>query len=130
MGRLEGKVVIVTGGNSGVGEAAAMKLAGEGAKVVISARREAQLVAVADKIKAAGGEALPVVCDISKPEDAKRLVETAVSTYGKLDVLVNNAGVLEAGLSRSTALRMRIWTESFRSTKRAPCTACVRLPMR
>lgn len=98
MGRLEGKVVIVTGGNSGVGEAAAMKLAGEGAKVVISARREAQLVAVADKIKAAGGEALPVVCDISKPEDAKRLVETAVSTYGKLDVLVNNAGVLEAGL--------------------------------
>ena len=88
----------MTGGNSGVGEAAAMKLAGEGAKVVISARREAQLVAVADKIKAAGGEALPVVCDISKPEDAKRLVETAVSTYGKLDVLVNNAGVLEAGL--------------------------------
>ena len=98
MGRLEGKVVIVTGGNSGVGEAAAMKLAKEGAKVVISARREAQLVAVADKIKAAGGEALPVVCDISKPEDAKRLVEAAVSAYGKLDVLVNNAGVLEAGL--------------------------------
>lgn len=98
MGRLEGKIVIVTGGNSGVGEAAAMKLAMEGAKVVISARREAQLVAVADKIKAAGGEALPVVCDISKPEDAKRLVDTAVSTYGKLDVLVNNAGVLEAGL--------------------------------
>ncbi len=98
MARLDGKVVIVTGGNSGVGEAAALLLASEGAKVVISARREAQLQAVAEKIRAAGGEALPVVCDISKPEDAKHLVETAVSTYGKLDVMVNNAGVLEAGL--------------------------------
>lgn len=96
--RLEGKVVVVTGGNSGVGAAAAKKLAAEGAKVVISARREAQLQAVAEEIKAAGGEALPVVCDISKPEDAKRLVETTVSTYGKLDVMVNNAGVLEEGL--------------------------------
>lgn len=98
MGRLEGKVVIVTGGNSGVGEAAAIKIAKEGAKVVISARREAQLTAVAEKIKAEGGEVTPVVCDISKPEDAKRLVETTVATYGKLDVLVNNAGVLEEGL--------------------------------
>lgn len=98
MARLEGKVVIVTGGNSGVGEAAAIKMAKEGAKVVISARREAQLLAVADKIKAEGGEVMTVVCDISKKEDAKRLVETTVSAYGKLDVMVNNAGVLEEGL--------------------------------
>ncbi len=98
MGRLEGKVVIVTGGNSGVGEATAIKLAKEGAKVVISARREAQLIAVADKIKAEGGEVTIAVCDISKPEDAKKVVEIAVSTYGKLDAMVNNAGVLEAGL--------------------------------
>ncbi len=98
MARLDGKVIIVTGGNSGVGAAAASLLASEGAKVVISARREAQLKEVAEKIKTAGGEALPVVCDISKPEDAKRLVDTAVETYGKLDVIVNNAGVLEEGL--------------------------------
>ncbi len=98
MGRLEGKVVIVTGGNSGVGEATAIKLAKEGAKVVISARREAQLLAVAEKIKAEGGEVTTVVCDISKPEDAKKVVEAAVAAYGKLDAMVNNAGVLEAGL--------------------------------
>ncbi len=98
MAKLDGKVIIVTGGNSGVGAAAAVLLASEGAKVVISARREAQLNEVAEKIKAAGGEALPVICDISKPEDAKRLVNTAVETYGKLDVIVNNAGVLEEGL--------------------------------
>jgi NAD(P)-dependent dehydrogenase (short-subunit alcohol dehydrogenase family) len=98
MGRMNEKVVIVTGGNSGVGKAAALRLAKEGAKLVISARRADALEAAAEEIRAAGGEVTPVVCDISKPEDAKRLVETAVSTYGKLDVLVNNAGVLESGL--------------------------------
>ena len=95
MGRLDGKVAIVTGGNSGVGAATALLLAKEGAKVVISARREAPLLEVADKIKAAGGDVLTVVTDISKPEDAKNLVAKTVEKYGKVDVLVNNAGVLE-----------------------------------
>ena len=98
MGRLEGKVVIVTGGNSGVGAATAMLFAKEGAKVVISARRQAQLDEVAAKIREAGGEVLPVVTDISKPEDARNLVAKTVEAYGKVDVLVNNAGVLEEGL--------------------------------
>ena len=98
MGRLEGKVVIVTGGNSGVGAATAVLFAKEGAKVVISARRQAQLEEVAAKIREAGGEVLPVVTDISKPEDAKNLVAKTVEAYGKVDVLVNNAGVLEEGL--------------------------------
>lgn len=98
MGRLEGKVVIVTGGNSGVGAATAQLFAKEGAKVVISARRQAQLEEVAAKIREAGGEVLPVVTDISKPEDAKNLVAKTVEAYGKVDVLVNNAGVLEEGL--------------------------------
>ena len=98
MGRLEGKVVIVTGGNSGVGAATAVLFAKEGAKVVISARRQAQLEEVAAKIREAGGEVLPVVTDISKPEDAKNLVARTVEAYGKVDVLVNNAGVLEEGL--------------------------------
>ena len=92
MGRLEGKVVIVTGGNSGVGAATAVLFAKEGAKVVISARRQAQLEEVAAKIREAGGEVLPVVTDISKPEDAKNLVAKTVEAYGKVDVLVNNAG--------------------------------------
>ncbi len=98
MGRLEGKVAIVTGGNSGVGAATAMLFAKEGAKVVISARRQAQLEEVAEKIKAAGGEVLSVVTDISKPEDATNLVEKTVEAFGRVDVLVNNAGILEEGL--------------------------------
>jgi len=98
MGRLEGKVAIVTGGNSGVGAATAKKFAAEGAKVVITARREAQLLAVAEEIRAAGGEVLPVVSDISKAEDAKRVVAETLEKYGKIDVLINNAGVLDNGL--------------------------------
>jgi len=98
MDRLSGKVAIITGGNSGVGAAAALKFAAEGAKVVITARREAQLMEVADQIKAAGGEVLAVVSDISKPEDAKRVVAETMGKFGKVDVLVNNAGVLDSGL--------------------------------
>ncbi len=98
MNRLEGKVAIVTGGNSGVGAATAILFAKEGAKVVISARRKVQLEEIATKIREAGGEVLTVVTDISKPEDAKNLVAKTLEAYGKVDVLVNNAGVLEEGL--------------------------------
>ena len=98
MNRLEGKVAVITGGNSGIGEAAALLFAAEGAKVVISARRQQQLEEVADKIRAAGGEVLPVVGDISKPEDAQALIDKAVEAYGAVDVLINNAGVLDTGL--------------------------------
>lgn len=98
MGRLQDKVVIITGGNSGVGAATAVLFAKEGAKVVISARRQPQLEEVAAKVREAGGEVLPVVCDISKPEDADHLITKTVETYGKVDVLINSAGVLEEGL--------------------------------
>ncbi len=98
MNRLEGKVALITGGNSGVGAATAKKFAAEGAKVVITARREAQLQAVADEIIAAGGEVLPVVGDISKAEDAAKMVAAATEKFGKLDILINNAGVLDSGL--------------------------------
>lgn len=98
MGRLQDKVAIITGGNSGVGAATAIRFAAEGAKVVISARRQAQLEEVAAKIKEAGGEVLTVVTDISKSEDAKNLVAKTLEAYGKVDILVNNAGVLESGL--------------------------------
>lgn len=98
MNRLAGKVAIITGGNSGIGAAAAKIFAAEGASVVISARREAQLKEVADSIEAAGGKVLAVPTDISKPEDAAHLVQAAVDAFGRVDVLVNNAGVLEEGL--------------------------------
>lgn len=98
MGRLEGKVAIITGGNSGVGAATAALFAKEGAKVVITARRVPQLEEIAAAIRAEGGEVLPVPCDVSDVAQVEAMVEKVVATYGKIDVLVNNAGVLEAGL--------------------------------
>lgn len=98
MGRLDGKVCIITGGNSGVGACTAELFAKEGAKVVITARREAQLKEVADKIKNEGGEVLAISTDVSDVNQVKSRVEKVLETYGKIDVLVNNAGVLEAGL--------------------------------
>ena len=98
MNRLEGKVAIITGGNSGVGAATALKFAAEGAKVVITARRAAPLEEVAAKIREAGGEVLPIVSDISSVDDAKKVVATTLETYGKIDILINNAGVLDSGL--------------------------------
>ncbi len=98
MKRLQDKIAIITGGNSGVGAATAELFAKEGAKVVISARRQAQLEEVAAKIEAQGGEVMSVVSDISKAEDAKALVEAVLAKYGKIDVLINNAGVLDNGL--------------------------------
>ena len=97
MRRLDGKVAIITGSNSGVGAATAKLFAKEGAKVVISARRLPQLEEVAEDIRANGGEVLIVQTDVSKVEDAENLVAKTVEAFGKVDVLVNNAGVLEAG---------------------------------
>lgn len=98
MGRLENKVAIITGGNSGVGAAMAKLFAKEGAKVAITARREAALAQVAEEIRGAGGEVLAVPTDISRPGDAEKLVDAVLEAYGKIDILVNNAGVLEEGL--------------------------------
>lgn len=98
MNRLTDKVAVITGGNSGVGAAAAKSFADEGAKVVITARRADKLEEVAKEIRDNGGEVLAVSCDISKPEDAKKLVEAALKEFGQIDILVNNAGVLEEGL--------------------------------
>ncbi len=98
MGRLDGKVAIITGGNSGVGAVTAELFAKEGAKVVISARRLPQLEEVAERIRANGGEVLAVPTDVSKVEDVENLVAKAVEAFGQIDILVNNAGVLEAGL--------------------------------
>lgn len=96
MDRLKGKVAIITGGNSGVGEATAKMFAKEGATVVITARREAALEKVAEEIKAAGGEVFAVSTDISKKRrDPERLMDLVIEKYGKVDILVNNAGILE-----------------------------------
>ena len=93
MDRLKGKVAVITGANSGVGEATALAFAKEGATVVISARRIEPLNAVADKIKAEGGTVLAVPTDISDKAACENLMDKAVEAFGKIDILVNNAGI-------------------------------------
>ncbi|HVC34280.1 MAG TPA: glucose 1-dehydrogenase [Chloroflexota bacterium] len=92
MGRLDGKVAIVTGSASGIGKATALVFGREGAKVVVNTDRRVELgQAVADEIKSAGGDAVFVRGDVSVAADARGIVSAAVETFGKLDVLVNNA---------------------------------------
>ena len=91
--KLGGRVAIVTGGSSGIGRAAAVAFAREGAKVAITSRREERLREAAEEIEQAGGEALPIAGDISQPEHVERLVQETVSRWGRLDIVVPNAGV-------------------------------------
>ncbi len=93
-GKLQGKVAIVTGATSGIGEAIAYRFAAEGAKVVLSGRREAIGNRNVQTIIEAGGEALFVKTDITIEEEVKRMVRTTMTTYGRIDILVNNAGIL------------------------------------
>jgi NAD(P)-dependent dehydrogenase (short-subunit alcohol dehydrogenase family) len=93
MGRLENKTAIITGGNSGIGQATAMLFCKEGAKVVIACRREAENKRVVDEVVARGGEIMAVEADVSKKEDCEKVVEETIKKYGRIDVLVNNAGI-------------------------------------
>ncbi|OGQ84708.1 MAG: hypothetical protein A3F90_12320 [Deltaproteobacteria bacterium RIFCSPLOWO2_12_FULL_60_19] len=94
MGVLTGKVALVTGASRGIGKAVAMAHAREGAKVVICARRQAELKRAAREIQAAGGEASWIAADIARSNDVKRLVREAERRYGTIHILVNNASIL------------------------------------
>jgi NADP-dependent 3-hydroxy acid dehydrogenase YdfG len=94
---LHGTVALVTGASSGIGEATALALAAEGAKVAVAARRRDRLEALAEKIRRAGGDALAIEADITEEAQAKRAVEETVARFGRLDTLVNNAGVMLLG---------------------------------
>ncbi|RWA69422.1 MAG: SDR family NAD(P)-dependent oxidoreductase [Mesorhizobium sp.] len=91
---LAGKVALVTGASSGIGEATAAALAAAGAKVAIAARRADRLVALAGRIEQAGGKALAIEADIARGSDIAGMVDKVVSEWGRLDILVNNAGVM------------------------------------
>jgi NAD(P)-dependent dehydrogenase (short-subunit alcohol dehydrogenase family) len=91
--RLDGKVAVVTGASSGLGEAFAIGLAEAGADVAVCARRADRLQATADRVTALGRRCLAVTADVASPEDCIRVVEEAVSELGGVDVLVNNAGI-------------------------------------
>eukprot|EP00752_Nemacystus_decipiens_P004010 g3673.t1 len=92
-GKLKGLVTLVTGASSGIGKATAIAFSNEGAKVVMLDRQEEKLHRVADKIKLAGGEAIALVGDVTKEDDCKNLVDTAVEEFGGLHVAFNNAGL-------------------------------------
>ncbi|HEX6078246.1 MAG TPA: SDR family oxidoreductase [Methylomirabilota bacterium] len=92
MGALDGQVAIMTGGGSGIGRAAALMLAAEGAQVVVAGRRKAPIEEVATEIGRAGGRAVARVCDVEKAAEARGLAEWTVAQCGRVDILVNNAG--------------------------------------
>lgn len=91
---IEGKVVVITGASSGLGEATARHLSGQGAKVVLGARRLERIEQLAKDLIAAGGEAIAVATDVTRYEDVKKLVDTAVQVFGGIDVMINNAGLM------------------------------------
>lgn len=97
MQNLKGKVVAITGASAGIGKAIALKLAENGVKVVLGARNVEQLKNIVEEIKSHNGEAIFHKTDVSKKEDLFQLVNAAVEQYGKLDVMVNNAGVAHIG---------------------------------
>jgi NAD(P)-dependent dehydrogenase (short-subunit alcohol dehydrogenase family) len=92
--RLQDKVSIITGGASGMGRVAAQMFAAEGARVVVADVTEEAAESVVADVTAAGGQATAVVADVSKEADARRMVDHAIATYGRVDVLYNNAGIM------------------------------------
>src|SRR5438445_7279599 len=93
MNQVAGRVVLITGGNAGIGRAAAIEFAKQGAKVVVSGRREKEGHEVVAEIKALGGEAIFVKTDVSKARDVKAMIEQTLAKFDRLDFAFNNAGV-------------------------------------
>ena len=109
MSEIQGKVVIITGASSGLGEATAHRLAQAGAKLVLGARREERLEALRDAIVEQGGEAIYRVTDVTDRSQVDALAEAARSAYGRIDVLVNNAGLMP--LSPLDQLKVDEWEQ-------------------
>ncbi len=101
--RLVGKTALITGGGTGIGRACALLFAREGARVAVAGRRAEPLSVLAAEIYNAGGEALAVQCDVTDVGEVERAVRMAVHRFGRLDVVVNSAGVLAIGTAEETS---------------------------
>lgn len=112
MGRISGKVAIVTGASAGIGLATAKLFASEGGKVVVGARREDELNKLVEQIRSAGGEAVALAGDVRSEDYAKALVALAVERFGRLDIAFNNAGTLGEG-GPSTEVSEPGWSETI-----------------
>jgi NADP-dependent 3-hydroxy acid dehydrogenase YdfG len=107
MSGIDNKIVAITGASSGIGEATALLLAERGAKLVLGARRTERLEALAGKVTGAGGEAVFASVDVSRRDDVAAFVQLALDSFGRLDVLINNAGVMP--ISPLDELRVEDW---------------------
>jgi NADP-dependent 3-hydroxy acid dehydrogenase YdfG len=104
---IQGKVVVITGASSGLGEATARRLAGEGASVVLGARRADRLKTLVEELTGKGGKAAALATDVSKLQEVQRLVDHAVASFGRVDVMLNNAGLMP--LSPLERLKIDEW---------------------
>ncbi len=127
MGKLDGKVAIVTGGNRGIGKAIAKGLASEGASLTIAARDAELLTQTADELREKGADVLAVPTDVTKEEQIKSLFEKAMAEYNRLDILVNNAGAFDGG--PIDELSTEAWDKVIGVNLRAPFL-CSREAMR
>ncbi|MGE7843686.1 SDR family oxidoreductase [Lysinibacillus sp. NPDC093712] len=107
MSNIKDKIVIITGVSSGIGEATAKELASKGAKLVLAARREDRLIKLQQEIQNTGGLALYIVTDVSSHEQMEELADFALKEFGKIDVMINNAGVMP--LSTVYEKKMNEW---------------------
>jgi NADP-dependent 3-hydroxy acid dehydrogenase YdfG len=107
MSNIKDKVVVITGASSGIGEGTARVLAGHGAKVVLGARRAKRIEAVTQEIAATGGKAIACVTDVTKRVDVEALIQRAVDEFGRIDVLLNNAGIMP--IAPIEALKVDEW---------------------
>ncbi len=120
-GRIEGKVALITGGGSGIGEATAMRFSEEGAKVVVVDINAASAKRVADNINASGGQASAFTADVADEAATKAMIKHAVDTYGRLDILHNNATALEVGAVKD--LTLEGWNKTLAVNVTAPFLA-------
>jgi NAD(P)-dependent dehydrogenase (short-subunit alcohol dehydrogenase family) len=123
MGKLNGKTAVVTGAGSGMGAAISGLFAAEGAKVIAADIDQATVDAVVDSIKAKGGEATGIQVNVAKEEDVARMIDAAVSKYGSLDVLVNNAGIMDDFVPVES-ITNELWERVMAVNLNGPMYAC------
>ncbi|MBI1277958.1 MAG: glucose 1-dehydrogenase [Anaerolineaceae bacterium] len=111
MGKLDGKVALITGGNKGIGRAVALLFAGEGARVMIAARDVTSAQTLVKTIGQSGGSAAAVTCDVRRAQDCQHAVEVTLRQFGQIDILFNNAGIVPRGTVLDTSFE--IWQDTF-----------------